>query len=389
VLARDTSDGLSDGPFLLWVASALALGTHVVRGGAVRWAVACGGCIGLAYLTRPEGLVPLPALAVTAVALVWRGAWTPRRAWACGWRVAVGFAPLAVPYMLVIGNITNKPAMGESEAELVRCAGGPLFGMWIPKDASGLNRLGWVSWACLSEWLKVGHYGVAVFAVVGFVALFRRVRADPTLWLPVAFVGVHLAVLIVLGIRKGYVSERHLLPVSLVGVPFAVGGLAPWFGLWARVPSIGAAFRWAGWPATVTALLAVSCIPALLKPLHESRAAHKQAGLVLADELARMTPERAKQVVVIDHYEWALYFSGLATYHIPPDPPPDQQRVVYAILELKNGVPEVSNVHSERHQTAINVFNDHSQPTEWLYQWPENETDRKKVKVVLIKQVRR
>ena len=388
VLARDTSDGLSDGPFLLCAASALAVGTHVVRGGSAGWCLACGGLIGAAYLTRPEGLVLLPALLVTAIALFKKGVWTSRRAWACGWRLAVGFAVLAVPYMLAIKGVTNKPAMGDSDAESVaRC--GPMFAMWIPKDASGANRLAWVVWACVSEWLKVGHYGVAVVAVLGFVALFRRVLSDPLLWLPVAYACVHIAVLIILGVRKGYVSERHLLPVALVGVPFAVGGLAPWFALWGRLPVLGTASRWAGWPVVVTVGLALSCLPPLLKPLHETRVAHKRAGLLLADELAKLTPEQMKHVAVIDHYEWALFYSGRAMYRVLPDPPGEQQRVVYAVLELKNGEPEVSNVYGERHQAAINVFKDTAHTTEWLYQWPENETDRKKVRMVLIKQIRK
>ena len=78
--------------------------------------------------------------------------------------MAVGFVPLAVPYMCIIKGISNKPALGEGEAE-VAAQFGPLFAMWIPKDSVGLDRLPWAIWACVSEWLKVGHYGVAVLAV--------------------------------------------------------------------------------------------------------------------------------------------------------------------------------------------------------------------------------
>ena len=68
VTARMLSDALSDALCLFLVASALALGCRALRT-ASPWRFAlCGVFGGLAYLTRPEGILP-----VAVVGLVWLG----------------------------------------------------------------------------------------------------------------------------------------------------------------------------------------------------------------------------------------------------------------------------------------------------------------------------
>lgn len=381
VVARATSDGLSDGPFLLCVAWAVVLAVDGVRTGAGLWFVGCGAAAAAAYLIRPEGLAVPVAVGLTGLGLVTTRRWPLPHLVAVGTTLAVGFAPVAGPYMLVIRGVTNKPALGGESADS-RPAAGPLFAEWFPKESATA-----VAAAAGREWLKVGHYGVAVFALIGVVAVGRRVRTDPPLWVPVAYAATHLGIVFLLGYRKGYVSERHLLPVALVGVPFAVGGLDTWFRYWSKLPKVGPVFLWRGWPAVTSGVLAATCVPALLRPLHENRTGHRMAGLRLAEEVDRLPPDQAAGLVVIDHYEWAQFYSGRSLFRIDPDPPADRQRVVFAVLELKDGRIDTPKVQSDRHQSAIDIFNNPHNPPTWVYHWPEDEPPEN-ARVVLVKQVR-
>jgi hypothetical protein len=174
------------------------------------------------------------------------------------------------------------------------------------------------------------------------------------------------------------VSERHLMPVMTVGAVFAVGGLPELFRLFARLPSVGRVFAWKWWPTAVCVLLAASCVPPLLATrLHEDRLGHKEAGKYLAAEIDRLPKEEQTQVVVLDHYQWCQYFSGRATYFIPPDPPEAEQRVRFVVLELdKDGKPEAPAFGSERHKQAV-TFYTQPQPgwvVETIYRWPEDES---------------
>jgi Dolichyl-phosphate-mannose-protein mannosyltransferase len=395
VAARDTSDGLSDGPFLLFATTALAVGVRAVCAGGTRWhCVACGAVAGLAYLVRPEGVV-LPVAAACTLCLGVLGR-RVRLAVAAGQllAVAVGFLAVGGPYMAVIGGITNKPAMNKpvAVASLSPPRGAtPLFAEVLPTDVQGVQRIGSAAGAIGREWLKVAHYGVAVFAVIGLTMTARRVRTEPKFWLPLVYVAGHLLVLVILGFKQGYVSERHLLPVTFVGVVFAVGGLPAWFRLWTRIPGIGPVFAWRHWPTVTTLGLMASCLPPLMKSLHDNRLGHKLAGVKLASELDRLSatdPQALAGVVVIDHYEWAQFFAGRSYHRIPADPPVEWQRVVYAVLELKDGRPEAAAFHSDRHRAAVDLFSDPANPPEWVYWWPE-DGPRESARVVLLKQVRR
>jgi hypothetical protein len=102
--ARVMSDALSESLFLLTSAMALFLAIRAFRTGSVRQFAMCGLCAGLAYLTRPEGV-----LIVAAVGLVLMG----RQVWAGGqfaWRKTIhslaglilACTVVAGPYMATI-----------------------------------------------------------------------------------------------------------------------------------------------------------------------------------------------------------------------------------------------------------------------------------------------
>jgi hypothetical protein len=392
VVARDTSDGLSDGPFLLFVSWAVLSGVCGVTTGGMGAFARCGLAAGCAYLIRPEGLVvPVACGVVLWVAFIQRIV-LPRPVVRNLLALSLGFLVVGGPYMLVIGRITNKPAMFEVAFHSFEPPiGGLLFAESISTDLVGPNRLGAVALACVKEWLKAAHYGVAVLAVVGLFLTWRRVMREPQFWFPVVYAVVHLLVVALLGYKKGYVSERHFLPVVWVGVVFAIGGLRESCQLWHQVPGLGLIFCWRYWPTVIAAGLALVGLPPLAKSLHENRAGHKEAGIVLRDELEALNaahPPLASGVVIIDHYEWAQFYAERSLYRVVPDPPAPEQKVVYVVLELKDGRPETPTYQSERHRVAVAIFQDRHNPPEWVYHWPKNEP-RERAKVVLVKQVRK
>lgn len=393
VFARDTADGLSDGPFLWCVLSALACGVWALdRPRAWPGLLACGVLSGLAYLIRPEGgLVPV---SVGVLLLVRAGRHGFGNLVVGGTALVVGFLAVGGPYMATIGGFTNKPAF-KTETAAVSVAGGPVFARSIPPDAAGGQRALLTARTMGEEWLKAGHYGVAVFAVIGLVLCAPRVWREPQFWLPVLYSGGQLIAVAALGFKKGYVSERHLLPVAAVGTVFAVGGLPAWFGLWAKVPAVGRVFAWKWWPASLCTVLAViGAVPVFTTKLHDDRRGHKEAGPKLAEAIAALTPDEQAGVVVLDHYQWCQFFSGRATAAIPPDPPPDRQRVVFVVLEgeekEKDGVrrwlPENPDFGSPRHDAAVRYFltPPPGSVVEWVHHWPPGQPEQAKMALVKI-----
>jgi hypothetical protein len=394
VVARDTSDGLTDGPFLLCASAALAAavwGFRSSRWEGFGWA---GGFAGLAYLVRPEGVVAVLAVLAVCGACVVTKRLGLKAAAGRATAVAVGFLAVGGPYMLAIGDFTNKPAMSKTagfEAEARRFVVGPPFAEAIPTHLAGRDRVKEVASTAGKEWLKATHYGVAIYAVIGVFTAWPLWTRRPEGWLLAVFAAGHLGVVFILGYKAGYISERHLLPVVLVGTLFAVGGLPGWFRLWTYLPVVGPVFRRPVWPYLTVAALAATCLPPLARPLHDNRLGHKLAGRRLAVELHRLNdddPASTAGVVVIDHYEWAQFFAGRSVYRIPPDPPADRQTVLFAVLELKDGTPEEAGYHSDRHKAAVDLFQDKVNPPEWVATWPPN-AGRESARVVLLRQNRR
>lgn len=394
VFARDTADGLSDGPFLLCALSAVACGVWALDCSRV-WPglLVCGMLSGLAYLVRPEGtLVPLAAVVAVVLQIQRLGY---KKATIGVLAVAVGFLAVGGPYMVTIRGFTNKPALTKPGAEPDPVAArGPLFAESIPKDTAGIQRGLGVAYVSGKEWLKTGHYGVAVTAIIGLVLCAGRIWREPKFWLPVFYTSGQLAAVATLGLKQGYVSERHLLPVAAIGVLFAAGGLPTWFKLWTKVPGIGRVFAWKWWPmVTCIAFIVAGAVPILNTRLHEDRIGHKLAGAELATAINALSPEDQSGVVVMDHYQWCQFFSGRATKVIQSDPDPAQERVVFVVLEGKekeeNGakrwVPEDPGFDSERRKQAVDYFL--TPPTgatlEWVFHWPDGP--REKAKIVLAK----
>ncbi|MGL6097961.1 MAG: hypothetical protein ACRC7O_19435, partial [Fimbriiglobus sp.] len=187
----------------------------------------------------------------------------------------------------------------------------------------------WLARAVLKETSKSFHYGTAAFALVGLALIRGRLRTHPQFWVPIAFGFVSLSVLVMLGWRKEYISERHTLPLLFIGCAFAGGGIEAigrWLAAipWAIAGPKGAAF----W---VLAAVVVSALPSTLRPLHQHRWGHVLAGWYLV--------EHAKpDDVIVDPDEWSQFHGGRTMWSIPKDPeyPPRS----WVVLVAETGDPK-------------------------------------------------
>lgn len=358
VLARVTSDGLTESWYLLFFTSGAAAGTWAIRRPSAGRFLLAGAFSGLAYLVRPEGLVV--ALAV-AFAAVWLN--VTRRAHvrvtpAHGLGLAAGVLVFAGPYMVAIGDFTLK--RGLQGEERVAAKAGPLLAVTFNPGVDG-GRAGWVPRAVFKEAFKAFHYGVFFYALAGFGLAFWKVwkvRTAP--WLSVTLIlgAGNLTLLGLVAYRAGYISERHTLPVVLVGVFYAAYALEELPRQFARLPVVGPVFAFTGfWRWFALAALVASCLPVVVKPLHENRAGHRVIGAYLKEHATL-------EDTVIDPYTWAEYFSGRSVLGVPRDPPNPRYR--WAILE--EGEP---NSLLTRKRAAENVRDDRTNPAWVAASWDD------------------
>ncbi len=340
VPARVTSDGLSEGLYLLTAISALAAATWSVRRPTIGRFLLTGLLTGLTYLVRPEGLmIGVGAAVVAAVATRRLGL---RRVAGMVLGLATGCVLVAGPYMAMIGKLTNKPTgryltvpwddqlpplwKGQPAASKGAVTRPLLAEWWNPADNAGDNRWVWAVQSVAKECLKSLHYGVGILAVIGGVVAAGRIRrGDPGMGLLVCLAGWNLILLLYLAYRIGYVSERHTVLLNALGCLLAVMALEPLAGIICRTPGLRS---WVIWPrllpAGLWAVLILTALPATLRPLHPQREGHKHTGLWLAGQLQ---PEDW----VVDPLCWAEWYAGRTLY----DPPGfhGRPRRVWVIIE--------------------------------------------------------
>jgi hypothetical protein len=384
VPAHVTADALTEGVYLLGLATTLLLGVRAVGKPSVGAFLQCGLAAGLTHLVRFEGVAAGAAVGLVLVGLVVARQWAAKPA--AGWLAAlvVGTAIPAAPYMALIGGVSNKPSVKNlwdringspreqmlkswQKAEAPARPGAALLATWIPPEVKGTERVAAAVGAVAKEGLKAIHYAPALWAAVGVVACLLRLRSDPRPAVLLVFGGLTVGILVMLGSREagddgGYVSERHTLPLAYLGCLFAAGGLEPaarWCqgvrGLRDLVAAVGGP-RWAA--VWVLAALVASGLPGALKPLHQHRVGHKYAGEFLA---AHATAED----VIVDPFEWAQFYCGRTLDSIPPDPATPRLR--WAVDEPpKHG--EVSHTRIDRLKALHDIKADGRAVV--AFQWP-------------------
>jgi hypothetical protein len=359
--ARLTSDALTEGMYLLGASTAVMLGVRAVRRPGVGGFLLCGMAAGFTYLVRLEGLLPAVGVGATAVALLAVRRWPLDLTLGRLAALAVGVAVVAGPYMVVINGLTNKPTpqqllspdmnpranlfQQKAKAEARPVVAVPLVAEW--RDGTD-SRIAWAAGAAASETVMALFYVPAGLAVVGVVLLRRRVVADPGLWCLLVLAGLSGLLLMALGIKAGYVSERHTMLLVMIGCVFAAAALEPLAELLRN--RVRAEWLLVG--------IALAALPATLKPLHANREGFKHAGRWMA---GHVTPADC----VIDPFEWAQFYSGRSLYGVPGDPA--EPANVYAVVDDRTRPDE--HVRLPRLDLAINVMNDGR--SEVVYHWPE------------------
>ncbi len=222
-----SADVMSDPTHALLYMSALALTVDLRTTPA---AAACGLLGGLAFLTRPEGAVVVPA-ALTAL-LAARRTRPLRRTASLTAVVVAGFLLAAGPYWLATGRLSAK----KSPLELLRRsawappvaapvaspiadtppAPAPLAARLRLMDLPGYAVLPWVVYTLL----RAGRV-VIVLLAIGPLLHLRRHLLGPQLAGMTAAATLHLALTTVLLAHWHYLAPRHLLVVVLMLIPLA------------------------------------------------------------------------------------------------------------------------------------------------------------------------
>ncbi len=205
---------------------------RLIRSGGFGAAVGFGALAGLAYLTRPEGLAPavvgLGWLAIGGSLSIGHDA---RRA-SRGRRLAVlgvaalSLAVVAGPYVVSIGGLTRKKAIGISaldaghESQGASRAMQELRAHWIgTADVPSSERSPVAEFA--HEWISSATPIFWVVAIVGLLCLVRRrQRLAPADWMLTGVIGLYLAAHVFVLMRAGYLSSRHVWPVACLALPW-------------------------------------------------------------------------------------------------------------------------------------------------------------------------
>jgi hypothetical protein len=327
-----SSDVQSEGLYVLCFLAAVWLIWRGLSRGEARWAALGGLAIGLAYLTRPEGLLLcVPALGLAGYQQ-WRRRWKPAAALAWVGALAAGIAIAAVPYVgairaatghwaitqkysavqvaALIGSETSAnpewrvaaragtPAVepgadpGAAAAPrripLVELA--PRLGDAEPAEpksaiARGLRALDELTGAAASglRFSLLPFVLIGVLAGRGAYGLRDGYVAAIAAWYGVVLYGLALG--------AGYVSRRHALPPLLptlgyaaLGLPIAGGFLLDlWEGRRAG-PGLAAGRRLRASALLGFAIFLLFALPRDLRERRSGRLAHRQAAEWLRGE---------------------------------------------------------------------------------------------------------
>ena len=342
VTARMLSNALSDALCLFLVASALALGCRALRT-ASPWRFAlCGVFGGLAYLTRPEGILP-----VAVVGLVWLGMQvrvvqrsSVRRFSACAAALIVGALLAGGPLIAVTGRLSTKPAadaMLRNDAPALSAVPaavtearpavdeGPSAANLAPAPSPGAaptaastprSALGQSLWALGSILVRDFQWVGWLPALVSLWYFRASLWRQPEAWVLVLLCLLFGAALVRLNMVAGYLGERHAQMLVMCG---SFGAVAVTAVLGDRLARLGHR-RWLA--PVLLAALTLRGLPVLGKPLHANQAGYRSAGLWLA---AHAQPEDE----IFDWHDSAKYYAG----RLYPNRAAGALSITYAVVE--------------------------------------------------------
>jgi hypothetical protein len=221
-----SADVMSDEVHLAFYLGAVLL---LLKLDGVRAALGCGLLAGLAFLTRPEGL--LPGMAGLVVLALHVGRVRTEKLAARVLVLAAGFLVCAGPYWLATGRLSTKKdplELFQREAAAASQAEGTPVVIGVPPSAAvQMARLetrdvGWYALVpfALVKLLRAGRVVVPLLALVPLISLRRELLRTPVRGLALCGAG-HFALTVLLLQRYGYVAPRHMLVVVMLLVPLA------------------------------------------------------------------------------------------------------------------------------------------------------------------------
>jgi Dolichyl-phosphate-mannose-protein mannosyltransferase len=378
VSSRALSDGLSEAVFFLFVAIALLMAVRALRRQSIFEFALSGLFAGLAYLTRPEGLLVLAATGLVLLGVGFYPTWRPgwKKTLACGSALALAALVLIGPYMYVIGGVTNKPSgrkllgddpgttaapvdislVSPTEKFVLQPTRGPVFAsllaVWAPENNRHPQR--WAFHAIVMEIVKAYQYVLVLPLALGIWCYRDQFARVPGPWVLAVLCLLHGIVVWRLAVVVGYVSERHVLLFVLCGIfgtAAAMVALSDW--LQRRYPQ---------WLSVLPLFLMVGVgIPETLKPLHANRAGHRAAGLWLAAHTQLCDPVR-------DPFCWAHYYAGRVFLEgTNPPAPPGYHPTEYVVLEHSG--------HEHVHLPTAGEAEARAKQGKVVYHWPENKPE--------------
>lgn len=240
-------DVQSDGLYLALFLGGSALAWSALRSGRVAPAAGAGALSGLAYLTRPEGLLVVVAAGLMGGLAGLGRRWSLGRSAAWLGALAAGLLVVALPYLVAlrvetgVWTLTQKKSVSElaglepgshrtGSRPAARPARQPPGSHPRPRGAPRRVREQERPLAeLLDTALSAARPEIVVLLVIGLIA----VRGRPGLrgGFVLANVGVVAVVLTALVSTSGYVSRRHVLPSLVLGFGYAALGL-PILGGW-------------------------------------------------------------------------------------------------------------------------------------------------------------
>jgi hypothetical protein len=332
VSAHVLSDGLSEALYLLLVSTALVIAVLAFRNWRPGYFVLCGLTAGLAYLTRPEGILLVAATGLVLVALCVAQRRSLKQFTVCAGGLVVAAGLVGSPYVLATGHFTGKPSFGqmigtdaipereEGPRHVTRAPGvaQPLlattFAFTLELKQAVWQRAALAAWNLCGELVKCFHYVAWLPTLLGMWWFRRRPWIVPGLWVVLALCILWICCLCWLAVAVGYLSDRHLLLLVLCG-SFATAAavwelpsrLLAWYRrqAWSGVAggpfqhSLGTALAAA---ALLSGLLAIG-LPKTLERLHGNRAGYHAAGLWLAEHASPVD-------IILDEHCWAHYYAG-------------------------------------------------------------------------------
>lgn len=312
------ADVLSEGTFLLFWMWGLYSALRFLREGRFYWLPPTILCAGLAYLSRPEGLLLPAALVASLFALPFmkstRMNWP--RWWAAVGFLVIGPAVIVGPYIAAKGGLGTKPAVrrllgteAKSAPDAVERA------KPLDPNQSALRTYAEAAKAVTSALREAATTPLLIVSGFGlFITLRRTWTTRARSWLLLAIIASAATLaLIRLHATGGYCSPRHAMVLAIPLILAAAAGLdqlltampipSAWLGLKAEEQFAAGPLVW----VLVLGGFLTYYSTRLIEPINFAKAGYQDAG----EWVAKHVEPGAR---IVDVTGLSLYYSGHPGY---------------------------------------------------------------------------